>query len=96
MAPIDRRDLIRGSLAGSLALLAPGALAASGEGPALSRIAFGSCARQDKEQPIWDRVNAWNPELFIFLGDNIYADTEDMGVMRDKYARLAAKPGFQQ
>jgi alkaline phosphatase D len=96
MAPLDRRDLIRGSVAGSLALLAPGALAAPGDGPALSRIAFGSCARQDKEQPIWDRVNAWNPELFIFLGDNIYADTEDMGVMRDKYARLAAKPGFQQ
>lgn len=64
-------------------------------GQSLTRIAFGSCARQDKDQPIWDRVNAWHPELFIFLGDNIYADTEDMGVMRAKYDMLAAKPGFR-
>jgi alkaline phosphatase D len=36
------------------------------------------------------------PELFLFLGDNIYADTEDMEVMRAKYAQLAAQPGFQK
>jgi alkaline phosphatase D len=71
-----------------------GATGAAGE-RALTRIAFGSCARQDKDQPIWDRVNAWNPELFIFLGDNIYGDTEDMAVMRAKYDMLAAKPGFR-
>ena len=29
------------------------------------------------------------------LGDNIYADTLDMDVMRAKYAKLAAMPGFQ-
>ena len=61
----------------------------------LSRIAFGSCARQDKPQPIWDAVIATRPQLFAFLGDNIYADTEDMEVMRAKYALLGAQPGFQ-
>ncbi|MGK2912095.1 MAG: alkaline phosphatase D family protein [Sphingobium sp.] len=61
----------------------------------LSRIAFGSCAHQDKEQPIWDRVNAWKPELFVFMGDNIYGDTQDMAVMRAKYDRFAAKPGVR-
>ena len=34
-------------------------------------------------------------ELIAFLGDNIYADTKDMDVMRAKYAKLAAMPGFQ-
>ncbi|MET0658010.1 MAG: hypothetical protein ABW110_07620 [Steroidobacteraceae bacterium] len=48
----------------------------------LTRIAFGSCAKQDKEQPIWDAVLASKPDLFIFLGDNIYGDTTDMQVMR--------------
>ena len=58
--------------------------------PAAPRIAFGSCAKQDRPQPIWDAVVATKPQLFLFLGDNIYADTEDMDVMRAKYALLAA------
>lgn len=62
----------------------------------LSRIAFGSCALQDRDQPIWDAIVASQPELFVFLGDNIYADTEDMQVMQAKYDALAAKPGFQR
>jgi alkaline phosphatase D len=64
--------------------------------PALTRIAFGSCAKQSKDQPIWDAVLATKPELFVFLGDNIYGDTRDMKELRAKYAQLAAKPGFQR
>jgi alkaline phosphatase D len=62
----------------------------------LARIAFGSCARQDQPQPIWEAVVASRPQLFLFLGDNIYADTEDMDVMRSRYAQLDAQPGFQK
>jgi alkaline phosphatase D len=61
----------------------------------LKRIAFGSCATQARPQPIWDAVVATRPELMLLLGDNIYADTLDMNVMRAKYARFAAMPGFQ-
>ncbi len=60
------------------------------------RIAFGACAKQDKPQPIWDAINALEPDLFIFLGDNVYGDTRDMGVLRAKYAQLAAQPGFRR
>ncbi len=35
------------------------------------------------------------PDLFIYLGDNIYADTEDMDVMQAKYDQLGSKPEFQ-
>ncbi len=72
------------------------ALAAAQEpsGEPLTRIAFGSCAQQGRPQPIWDAVMREKPELFIFLGDNIYADTTDPAVMRRKYAQLAARPGF--
>ncbi len=61
-----------------------------------SRIAFGSCASQDRPQPILDSAAAQRPDLFIWLGDNIYGDTKDMDVLRAKYAKLAAKPEFQR
>jgi len=62
----------------------------------VSRIAFGSCAGQEKPQPIWDAVLAAKPDLFIFLGDNIYADTDNVEIMRQKYGQLGAQPGFQR
>eukprot|EP00897_Mesotaenium_endlicherianum_P004338 jgi/Mesen1/3932/ME000209S02948 len=40
----------------------------------LSRIAFGSCANQSAPQPVWDPILEYGPELFVWLGDNIYAD----------------------
>jgi len=38
-------------------------------------IAFGSCLRQWKPQPVWQGIISSNPDLFIFLGDNVYTDT---------------------
>ncbi len=61
-----------------------------------TKIAFGSCLKQDKPAPIWDSVAATQPDLFLFIGDNIYADTDDMEVMRKKYADLGAMPGYQK
>jgi len=60
----------------------------------LTRIGFGSCAEGGKEQTIWEAVLAAKPELFLFLGDNIYGDTRDMAVLRARYAQLARQPGF--
>ncbi|XP_010494174.1 PREDICTED: uncharacterized protein LOC104771354 [Camelina sativa] len=40
----------------------------------ITRIAFGSCANQSAPQPVWDAINKFNPQLFIWLGDNIYGD----------------------
>ena len=62
----------------------------------LSIIAFGSCANQSKPQPIWDAVVASQPDLFVFLGDNIYADTEDMALMRARYKQLGDNPNYQR
>ncbi|XP_004491121.1 uncharacterized protein [Cicer arietinum] len=42
----------------------------------VSRIAFGSCSNQSAPQPIWDAVVDFNPQIFIFLGDNIYGDNK--------------------
>lgn len=43
----------------------------------LTRIGFGSCGDQDKPMPIYDAIVAAKPELFVFLGDNIYADIDE-------------------
>ena len=61
----------------------------------IERIAFGSCGHQIGEQLIWNSVVALNPELWIWLGDNIYADTEDMEVLRRKYQQLGDNYNYQ-
>lgn len=71
-----------------------GSLTAVADDQPLDRISFGSCAKQDKPQLIWDAIVAGKPELFIFLGDNIYGDTADMDVLRAKYQLLHEQPGF--
>lgn len=59
------------------------------------KIAFGSCAHQDKDQPLLSLIAKQQPNLFIYLGDNIYGDTRDMNVLKSKYAKLASKAEFQ-
>lgn len=59
------------------------------------RIAFGSCSNQNKAQPILNRVVEKEPDLFVYLGDNIYGDTKDMDVLRGKYKMLGDKEEFQ-
>jgi alkaline phosphatase D len=61
---------------------------------AIATLGFGACARQERPQPIWDTINAAGCDAFVLLGDNIYADTTDPVVFREKYALLAAMPGF--
>jgi alkaline phosphatase D len=56
----------------------------------VQRIMFGSCIRQERPTPVLDRAVEAAPDVFLFLGDNIYGDTQDMSVLRDKYARLGA------
>lgn len=63
---------------------------------AISKIIFGSCLHQDDEQPIWTPVNEQTPDLFVFLGDNIYGDTTNMDVLAKKYRKLGSNKGFQQ
>ncbi|AQK72214.1 Calcineurin-like metallo-phosphoesterase superfamily protein [Zea mays] len=42
----------------------------------VSRIAFGSCANQSEPQPIWNAVAGFDPQVFVWLGDNVYGDNK--------------------
>ena len=58
-------------------------------GPAAFRLAFGSCARHqvDAEQPIFHAITAAEPDVFFWLGDNIYADSASAWVYAEDYRR---------
>lgn len=62
----------------------------------ISKIAFGSCASERRPQPILDLVVKHKPDVFVYLGDNIYGDSYDLNVLKAKYDSLAAKPEFQR
>ena len=57
--------------------------------PAAFRLAFGSCARHqlDAEQPIFHAITAAEPDVFFWLGDNIYADSASAWVYAEDYRR---------
>ena len=61
-----------------------------------SKIAFGSCGHQDYPQPVLALAADTKPDAFVFLGDNIYGDTDVMDTLKAKYSRLAAKPEYQK
>ncbi|MCB9082643.1 MAG: alkaline phosphatase family protein [Lewinellaceae bacterium] len=58
-------------------------------------IAFGSCDRQDSPQDMWPVILRHQPDLWIWTGDIIYADTEDMDKMRSMYLQQKNDPGYQ-
>lgn len=70
--------------------------ASAADSAVLTRIAFGSCADQDKPQPIWDSILAYRPDLFIFGGDNVYGDVTgaEMTELKGAYERARAIPGY--
>lgn len=99
-----RQLLLAGSLASPLAVplagcAAPGPEAATDasihastnatpQAPRRFRVAFGSCAKQSKPQPIWRAIGAAQPDLFVFLGDNLYADARDEATLRQRYVEF--------
>jgi|GEM_PF-162386 len=60
----------------------------------LKNIVFGSCLDLT-EHPMLDRTVTLPMDLFLFMGDNIYADTSDMEKMRAKYIALGQSTFFQ-
>ena len=83
--------------------ITPMSSAALDSSKALTRIAFGSCLNETKEQTVWNTIAADNPDLFLFIGDNVYGDAYSsdprwpdptMPKMRDSYNTLAAVPEF--
>lgn len=62
----------------------------------LSRIAFGSCSDEDEPQPIWKYIVANEADLWIWLGDMIYGDSDNPKVLEKKYNQQLANKEYQK
>jgi alkaline phosphatase D len=63
----------------------------------VSRIVFGACNDPRRaSKPFYDVILQRDPDVFVFLGDNIYGDTTDMAVLRKKYEELRAQKGYKE
>jgi alkaline phosphatase D len=61
-----------------------------------SIICFGSCNKVEKPQTMWADVAANNPNLWVWLGDIIYADTSDMKALAAEYKLLKTNPEYKK
>jgi alkaline phosphatase D len=59
-------------------------------------IAFGSCNKMNMPQTMWQHVIANNPQLWVWLGDIIYADTTDMRALAAHYKRLKTTADYKK
>ena len=63
----------------------------------ITKISFGSCNNpRNGESPMYEAILRHQPDVFVWLGDNIYGDTEDMELFKKKYDELEAQKGFQK
>lgn len=63
----------------------------------LDSFAFGSCNREYLPQPLWEFVIKDNPQLFLWGGDNIYADKDPLkDQVQKKYIIQNNIPTYQK
>jgi alkaline phosphatase D len=70
--------------------------ASSQEQKPITTIAFGSCSDQKRPRPLWDDIAAQKPDVWVWLGDNIYGDSENMDTLKAKYTNQKSDPFYQQ
>jgi alkaline phosphatase D len=89
-----RRSLAVAAVTLALFVAAVLAAAPARDARPVADVVFGSCLK-DVEHPMLARTLTLPMDLFLFLGDNIYADTTDMAVMRARYDALKASAFFR-
>lgn len=57
-------------------------------------IAFGSCNRQREPQDYWATIGNHHPDAWLWLGDNVYSDTDDMVRMAADYEQQKTAPAY--
>lgn len=59
-------------------------------------IAFGSCNREDARQPLWNAILKNDPNVFLWGGDNVYADTDEEAELRAAYELQKSNADYQK
>ena len=59
-------------------------------------IAFGSCNKQYLKNELWDDIVDQKPDVWVWGGDIVYADTENMDTLRADYDVLLNDEGYKK
>lgn len=60
----------------------------------VEQLVFVSCFKEQRPAPALESIAALEPDGFIWMGDNVYGDTEDMEVLRAKYQSVRDHPAY--
>ncbi|MCH7228761.1 alkaline phosphatase D family protein [Haloferula sp. A504] len=60
----------------------------------VDEMVFVSCFKETLPAPALETIAGLEPDVFIWMGDNVYGDTEDMEVMWNKYRVAREHPGY--
>ncbi|MGF1454149.1 MAG: alkaline phosphatase D family protein [Alphaproteobacteria bacterium] len=101
VAALGEGPMVRASVRSADPSAEPAALPRAPQPQTLvSRIGFGSCLHQDRPAPALEAAASSGPDLFLFLGDNVYGDRRDdpadLSKMRNAYATLADRNDMQR
>ncbi|MEZ5896339.1 MAG: alkaline phosphatase D family protein [Parvularculaceae bacterium] len=92
------QNLVPANAPDGVIVAAPMASAPLDNSKSLTRIVFASCAQQNEDQSIWDRIAAESPELVLYMGDNVYGDVRSndpsLPELKAAYMRLAQSQPF--
>jgi alkaline phosphatase D len=70
-------------------------LFAEDSGPAIERIAFGSCNHEYKPQPLWKPIRECKSDLWIWLGDIVYGRADDLTDLARRYRMEKEQPDYK-
>ena len=62
----------------------------------VSRIGFGSCYKPEKSTPLWGKVAEFDPQVWLWLGDNVYVDFIDGKYVKANLDPKAFELGYQR
>ncbi|HEV3409320.1 MAG TPA: alkaline phosphatase D family protein, partial [Chthoniobacterales bacterium] len=60
----------------------------------LKRVAFGSCTREYKPQPLWKAIITAQPDVWIWLGDIVYGEADNLEDLARRYRTLKEHPDY--
>ena len=58
-------------------------------------ISFGSCNKQYTDNVLWPEITKNNPKVWIWGGDNVYSDTDNMSKLRADYKTQKNQKGYK-
>ena len=69
------------------------------EATTLTRLAFGSCNKQWRNNTLWGHIVAFQPQAYLWLGDAVYVkerEGDNEANLRKAYTRQLASPGYKR